>query len=140
MLLNYNDFADSNMEILDELYELVIKNNQINPEFYKMYDVKRGLRNSDGTGVLVGLTEIGDVQGYVVEDGVKKPIEGKLLYRGIDVWDLIRGFQKEKRFGYEETCYLLLFGELPNEKQLNDFTQLLGENRKLPDGFTEDMI
>ncbi len=140
MLLNYNDFADSNMEILDELYELVIKNNQINPEFYKMYDVKRGLRNSDGTGVLVGLTEIGDVQGYVVEDGVKKPIEGKLLYRGINVWDLIRGFQKEKRFGYEETCYLLLFGELPNEKQLNDFTQLLGENRKLPDGFTEDMI
>jgi len=128
------------MEILDELYELVIKNNQINPEFYKMYDVKRGLRNSDGTGVLVGLTEIGDVQGYVVEDGVKKPIEGKLLYRGINVWDLIRGFQKEKRFGYEETCYLLLFGELPNEKQLNDFTQLLGENRKLPDGFTEDMI
>ncbi|HHY91626.1 MAG TPA: citrate/2-methylcitrate synthase, partial [Clostridiales bacterium] len=128
------------MEILGELCELVIKNNQIDPEFYKKYDVKRGLRNSDGTGVLVGLTEIGDVQGYVVENGVKKPVEGKLLYRGIDVRDLIRGFQEEKRFGYEETCYLLLFGELPNKKQLDEFTRLLGENRKLPDGFTEDMI
>jgi citrate synthase len=140
MLLNYNDFAEPRMELLDELCFLVEKNNQIDPEFYKKYDVKRGLRNSNGTGVLVGLTDIGDVQGYAVENGKKKPIEGQLLYRGINVKDLIHGFQAEKRFGYEETCYLLLFGELPNKNQLEDFIKLLGENRKLPDGFTEDMI
>jgi len=124
----------------ERLVQLVEKNNQIDPELYPKYDVKRGLRNSNGTGVLVGLTGVGDVQGYKTENGQKMAIEGKLFYRGIEVRDLIAGFQQDGRFGFEETCYLLLFGELPGQQELEAFKGLLGMNRALPDGFTEDMI
>lgn len=109
-------------------------------ETFDEYGVKRGLRNNDGTGVIAGLTSIGDVVGYQMENGEKKPIEGHLRYRGYDITDLVRNAEKQKRFGFEEVVYLLLFGYLPNEKELYDFTRLIGNMRALPPGFTEDMI
>ncbi|MFO7849783.1 MAG: citrate/2-methylcitrate synthase [Spirochaetia bacterium] len=118
----------------------VEKNTQIDPALYSKYGVKRGLRNDDGTGVLVGLTQIGDVHGYIVDEKEKVPVEGRLRYRGIEVKDLVRGFQEENRFGFEETVYLLLFGQLPNKDELEAFCTYLGENRSLPGTFTEDMI
>jgi citrate synthase len=125
---------------LTELTRLAKENNRIDPQLFVKYDVKRGLRNSDGTGVLVGLTEIGDVHGYIINEKEKVAVPGKLRYRGIEIEDLVAGFQKEKRHGFEETAYLLLFGELPKKKELTKFTHLLGKNRKLPEGFTENMI
>jgi len=140
MLLAYNRYAKSDSAFIDELSILAEKNNEIAPELYAKYDVKRGLRNSNGTGVLVGLTGVGDVQGYCMENGIKVPDEGKLFYRGIEISDLIKGFQEDQRFGFEEVCYLLLFGELPTKCELEEFNQLLGQNRSLPNGFTEDMM
>lgn len=125
---------------IDDLKVLAEQNTRIDPELYVKYNVKRGLRNSDGTGVLVGLTEIGDVHGYILDEGEKTPDEGRLRYRGIDVRDMVKGFQKEKRFGFEETCYLLLFGKLPTSTELLSFDSLLKEHRILPAGFTEDVI
>ena len=119
---------------------LAQKNNIIEPSRFRNYDVKRGLRNSDGTGVLVGLTKIGDVHGYIVDENEKVPVEGRLRYRGIDIRDLTEGFLKEGRFGFEETIYLLLFGELPVKTELGNFIKILSEHRELPKGFTEDMI
>ena len=119
---------------------LVETNNKIDLELYDKYGVKRGLRNKNGTGVLAGLTEIGDVIGYNLKDGDKIPAEGHLLYRGIDVKDIVDGFQMENRYGFEEVCYLLLFGSLPSENELKEFNEILGESREIPDGFTEDMI
>lgn len=116
------------------------KNNYIAPSFYQKHDVKRGLRNPDGTGVMAGVTLIGNVQGYIIRDGELVPQDGNLIYRGIDVKDLIGGFVAENRFGYEETVYLLLFGELPTATQLTEFKHLLCEWSALPFDFTEDMI
>lgn len=107
---------------------------------YQKYNVKRGLRNRDGTGVLVGLTTIGNVHGYVVSEGEKIAIPGQLFYRGIDVVDLVRNCEAENRFGFEECAYLLLFGELPNKTQLEEWQNLLAEYRRLPDGFKEKGI
>lgn len=120
--------------------ELVRKNNNIESVMFTKYNVKRGLRNNDGTGVLVGLTEVGDVHAYIMDENEKVPVEGRLRYRGIDIFDLVAGFQKENRFGFEECCYLLLFGELPTEDKLEAFSSVLGEKRELPRAFTEDMI
>ena len=116
--------------------------NGIDPELFKKYPfVKRGLRNANGSGVVVGLTKVGDVEGYRFTDtGEKIPAEGKLYYRGIDVEDLVNNCLAEDRFGYEETSYLLLFGHLPNKKELDEYTKLLGKKRRLPDGFARDMI
>ncbi len=125
---------------IDKMVNVVDSINKIDPEYFTKYSVKKGLRNSDGSGVLVGLTEIGEVHGYVLYEGERKEDEGRLVYRGIDVYELVRGFQKEKRFGFEEVCYLLLFGKLPNSSELAEFTELLGGLRSLPNGFTEDMI
>ncbi len=125
---------------LTELARLARENNKIDPQLYIKYDVKRGLRNADGTGVLVGLTEIGDVHGYIISEKEKIAVPGRLRYRGIEIEDLVAGFQKEKRHGFEETVYLLLFGELPKKRELSKFTHMLGKNRKLPDGFVENMI
>lgn len=127
-------------EIIDKMSEVVKKNNLIKPEYYKMYNVKRGLRNENGTGVLVGLTKVGAVHGYLVDIGEKVPDEGMLIYRGIDLADIVKGFQMEKRHGYEEVSYLLLFGELPNKMELAEFKAVLGRKRALPDRFTENMI
>ncbi len=122
------------------LIETVEITDAIPMELYNKYNVKRGLRNSDGTGVLVGLTAIGEVHGYVIEDSDKIPAHGKLLYRGISINKLIEGSQKEQRFGFEEVCYLILFGELPNKEHLETFKKLLTKMRKLPDNFVEDTI
>jgi citrate synthase len=113
---------------------------QIENALFEQFDVKRGLRNSDGTGVLVGLTNIGDVVGYKKEDGKVVAIPGKLLYRGIDIEDITIGFQKEKRHGFDETVFLLLTGHLPNSGELKDFSEHLGTLRALPDDFVKDMI
>jgi citrate synthase len=112
----------------------------IDADLFRKYSVKRGLRNDDGTGVLVGLTRVGDVHGYIVDEGEKVPIPGKLYYRGIDVEDITNEAAENNRFCFEETIYLLLFGKLPNKKQLENFNKLLDENRILPKNFVEDVI
>ena len=130
----------SDAAILKRLEKLAVHNDPINPDLYKTYDVKRGLRNANGTGVLVGLTRIGDVVGYEIKDGQKIAIPGRLIYRGYNVEDLIADAEKNKQFGYEQCAYLLLFGELPTQEKLDSFKQYLGEFRALPEHFTEDMI
>ena len=121
--------------------EHLINNNSIDGSLYGKYDVKRGLRDSNGAGVVVGLTKIGDVQGYKVnENNEKVAIDGKLFYRGIDVEDIVNNCLADNRFGYEETSYLLLFGKLPNKKQFEEFKQVVGMKRELPLGFARDMI
>lgn len=112
----------------------------IDAPLYQRYNVKRGLRNADNTGVLVGLTNIGDAHGYIVNEGDKIPDKGILRYRGIDVADIVRACREEDRHGFEEITYLLLFGVLPSDDELKRFTALLGSLRNLPEGFTEDMI
>ena len=125
---------------LDSLCEEYRAHNRIDPECYERYNVKRGLRNADGTGVMAGVTQIGNVLGYYVQDGERVPAPGKLIYRGIDVEELVEGFVSEDRFGFEETAYLLLFGQLPDRARLDSFRQVLSENHALPHMFTEDMI
>ena len=126
--------------IVQKLALLTELNDPINPSLYQTYDVKRGLRYADGRGVLVGLTQIGDVIGYDVINGEKIAVPGKLIYRGYDVEDLIKDTATHKEFGFEQTVYLLLFGELPNRRQLDEFKSYLGSRRVLPENFTEDMI
>ncbi len=109
------------------------------PELYEKYDVKKGLRDSKGNGVLVGITSVSQVDGTQKVDGVKIPCEGKLKYRGYDIQDLTQGFLN-KRFGFEECTYLLLFGELPTADELEEFKLHLSEERKLPKTFTRDVI
>ncbi|HPE15423.1 MAG TPA: citrate synthase [Oscillospiraceae bacterium] len=116
------------------------KHNQIGLSDYEKADVKRGLRNLNGTGVMAGVTRIGNVQGYVLQDGEKMPREGRLIYRGINVEDMVNGFVAENRFGFEETAYLLVFGALPNRAQLEEFNAIMEAYRDLPPGFSEDMI
>ena len=112
----------------------------IDPALYRKYGVKRGLRNDNGTGVLVGLTTIGNVHGYVMDEGEKQPIPGELYYRGINVKDLVDADKKEHRFGYEEAAYLILFGELPTARELVDWKNKIGSYRKLSDGFRDNAI
>lgn len=116
------------------------KNNRIDPEKFEKYQVKRGLRNEDGSGVVAGLTLICNVHGYVINEGEQAPVEGRLIYRGIDIQDLVAGAVNENRFGFEETVWLLLFGKLPTKEQLDSFCELLSSYRELPEYFAEDMI
>lgn len=125
---------------LSSLKKELIRNNQIKLDDYHRYDVKRGLRNSDGTGVMAGLSRICSVEGYYIDDGERVPKEGKLIYRGINMTDIVRNCQKENRFGYEEVVWLLLLGDLPTQDQLDKFRAVLAEARELPDEFIEDMI
>ena len=120
--------------------EKVRKVDYIDPALYRKYGVKRGLRNDNGTGVLVGLTTIGNVHGYVMDEGEKQPIPGELYYRGINVKDIVAADRREHRFGYEETAYLLLFGELPTARELVDWKNKIGAYRKLTDGFRDNAI
>ncbi|MBR1724127.1 MAG: citrate synthase, partial [Ruminococcus sp.] len=122
------------------LYQQFVTNNAIDPKLYDKYTVKRGLRNADGTGVTAGLTNICNVHGYVIKEGEKSPIDGKLVFRGYDVRDLVANVVKEDRFGYEEIVYLLLMGSLPTREELAAFSELIDENRELPHDFFEDMI
>lgn len=132
--------SSKEQNIIKQLEKLAIHNDPIKPELYTKYDVKRGLRNANGTGVLVGLTRIGDVVGYEIQNGEKVAVPGKLIYRGYNVEDLIKDAEKNHQFGFEQCAYLLLFGELPTQAKLDRFTQYLGENRILPPNFVEDMI
>ena len=127
-------------EWLKKYADKVRKADYIDPALYRKYGVKRGLRNDDGTGVLVGLSTIGNVHGYVVDEGEKKAVPGELYYRGISVKDLVVADRKEHRYGYEEAAYLLMFGDLPTAKQLKDWRAKLGAYRKLSDGFKENAI
>lgn len=117
-----------------------VENSGINPSLYEKYDVKRGLRDINGKGVLAGLTEISEIRSTKIVDGKSVPCEGKLFYRGIDVEDIIKGFIEEKRFGFEEITYLLLFGQLPNKQELVDFQELLAQSRTLPTNFVRDVV
>lgn len=137
--MEHNTFSDITPEIL----RLAKKSEEagiIDSELYTRYDVKRGLRDINGKGVLAGLTHISDVRATEIKDGVSVPAHGKLFYRGYNVQDLINGFTKDDRFGFEETAYLLLFGELPNSTELADFRKLLGSYRSLPTSFVRDII
>lgn len=132
-------FSEITPEII-EYSELCVKNSYIEPELYKKYQVNRGLRDLDGNGVLTGLTEISEIQAYIFENGKKIGTEGKLFYRGVDVQELVDGLVKEKRFGFEEVVYLLLFGDQPNKVELDSFTKVLGNYRSLPTSFVRDII
>ncbi|MDE5600161.1 MAG: citrate synthase [Oscillospiraceae bacterium] len=134
---NYGTRKKAAIDILCKEFK---KNNHIEPELFSTLDVKRGLRNADGTGVLAGLTLICNVHGYVIDEGEKKPIEGELIYRGYNIKDIVNDCMKNKRFGFEEVIYLLLFGTLPNEEEINYFKNVLAMHRELPEGFTEDVI
>jgi citrate synthase len=128
-----NAFLDSHASMAEQ-------HNEIRPELHRRYNTKRGLRNEDGTGVLIGLTEIGDVHGYIIDEKERVPVEGRLSYRGIDLQEIVRGFQEDGRPGYEEVAYLLLFGTLPTREEWREFWEVLGALRELPNGFTEDMV
>jgi citrate synthase len=125
---------------IDRLAKLCIENGRINAALYTKHRVNRGLRDLKGNGVLTGLTEISEIQAFDTSSGEKIPIEGKLFFRGVDVEELVKGFIREQRFGFEECTYLLIFGKLPTEKQLADFTRLLEQYRTLPTSFVRDII
>ena len=127
-------------ELLHELSESFCMHNQLPPDLFTRYRIKRGLRNADGTGVLVGASHLGNVHGYILNEGEREPIEGRLTYRGYNVYDLIHGLEQENRFGFEEIGYLLMCGKLPSRRQLAEFQHTIGLERALPDNFTEDMI
>ncbi len=116
------------------------ENTIIDPALYQKYHVKRGLRKSDGTGVVAGITNICNVHGYVLNEGEVEAIPGQLIYRGYNINDLVSNVEAEKRYGFEETVYLLLFGRLPDQEELRDFNTLIALSRELPNGFIEDMI
>ncbi len=125
---------------LDNLCNELLKNNYIDPTNFNRYNVKRGLRNSDGTGVMAGLTKICSVEGYYINDGERVPKDGSLIYRGYNMADIVKNCEKENRFGYEEVAWLLMFGSLPTEEQLSLFKKTLSKCRELPDDFVDDMI
>ncbi len=127
-------------EDLKGLCDELGKANKINPSDFERFNVKRGLRNADGTGVMAGLTKICSVEGYYINDGERVPKEGKLIYRGINMNEIVEGCHNEDRFGFEEVAWLLLFGSLPSQKQLDSFCSLLAQCRELPEDFIEDMI
>lgn len=127
--------------LLRKLTKLAEYNDPIDSSLYSKYDVKRGLRYADGRGVLVGLTRIGDVVGYEIDAaGNKIAVPGRLIYRGYNVEDIVYDAEKNHQFGFEQCAYLLVFGELPSQSELDSFKTLLGESRMLPENFTEDMI
>lgn len=138
-----NKLAENIYSIITPEIEQLAKlcnSHTIDPELYGKYEVKRGLRDLNGKGVLTGLTEIAEVHSYITIDSEMIPCEGKLYYRGIDMEQIVDGFVSEKRFGFEETTYLLLFGKLPTKSELDDFNKLLGSYRSLPTSFVRDII
>lgn len=135
---NYS-YTEITPELL-QLSRLLKENSQIDPSLYTKYEVKRGLRDLNGKGVLAGLTDISEIISYTIEDSDMIPCDGRLYYRGYKIQDLVQGFEKENRFGFEEVAYLLLFGQLPDKKELADFKQMLGDFRSLPTHFVRDII
>ena len=135
-----NYISPISMDALSNLCGELDKNNLIKPADYKKYQVKRGLRNSDGTGVMAGLTRICSVEGYYILDGERVAKDGKLSYRGYDINQIVSSCIKENRFGFEEVIWLLLFGHLPTENQLASLQEVIAACRELPEDFIEDMI
>ena len=129
-----------NHELIKTLSNKCLTNGTIDKALYEQHNVNRGLRDRQGNGVVTGLTSISEITAYKTENGEKVPCDGKLLYRGYNIFDLVGGDVKEKRLGFEETAYLLLFDELPDETELNDFSELLGMMRILPTNFVRDVI
>ena len=130
----------SEFSYINDLANKCVENNNIEADQYVKYDVKRGLRDQAGKGVLTGLTEVSSIHGTKEEKGSKEYCDGELRYRGIDVRDLVEGITAEHRYGFEETIYLLLIGKLPTESELKEFTTLLAAYRTLPEGFVRDII
>ncbi len=133
------NFSEITPEI-QHLSELCVQNSSIDPSLYTKYQVNRGLRDVNGKGILTGLTEISDIISSKEVDGKSVPCDGELYYRGINIQDIVDGFLKEKRFGFEEVTYLLLFGDLPTKEQMDAFTSLLAKYRTLPTSFVRDII
>ena len=127
-------------EYIDRMSRDLVRDYSIPAEMYENQDIKRGLRNNDGTGVLVGISKVGSVQGYYMVDGQRVPMPGKLYYRGISVEDIVTAHQQNGTFGYEEVAYLLLLGKLPTRAQLQRFNDVMAQARRMPAAFTEDMI
>ena len=126
--------------LIQNLCDSLREYSAISPELFQKYQVHRGLRHSDGTGVVAGITKVCNVHGYMMNEGEVEPIQGELIYRGYQITDLVHAVEQENRFGYEEAAYLLIFGKLPNAEELKTFRELLAEYRELPDGFVIDMI
>ncbi len=137
--MEHNFYSDITPEII-KLAKLSEESGIIESDLFTKYEVKRGLRDLNGKGVLAGLTHISDVRAKEIVDGVEVPAHGRLFYRGYDVQDLVNGFTKENRFGFEEITYLLLFSKLPDKQELAGFQQLLGGYRTLPTSFVRDII
>lgn len=137
--MDHNVFSEVTPDII-RLAKMSEQADLIDTELFTKYDVKRGLRDLNGKGVLAGLTNISDVRAKEIVDGVEVPAHGRLFYRGYDVKDLVAGFTKDNRFGFEEVTYLLLFNKLPNEKELADFRTMLSKYRSLPTSFVRDII
>lgn len=137
-MMNATDRKDRDVR-LEELVRYCMISGAMDLNLYQEYDVKRGLRESNGKGVLTGLTEISDVVAYRTVKGRQIPIDGELYFQGYNVRELIDGF-KNRRFNFEETTYLLLFGDLPNKRQLRAFIELLGQYRELPSKFVRDVV
>lgn len=137
--MDHNEFSEITPEII-RLAKMSEQADIIDTELFTKYEVKRGLRDLNGKGVLAGLTNISDVRATQIVDGVEVPAHGRLFYRGYDVKDLVDGFTKDGRFGFEEITYLLLFSKLPTEKELADFKALLSKYRSLPTSFVRDII
>lgn len=122
------------------LYDDIVTVNSVDPALYDMYPVKRGLRNNDGSGVIAGITNISNVHGYMMNEGDKVPVEGKLTFRGYDIYDLLSDTSPSKRYGFEEVAYLLMLGKLPTHDELDQFVAAIDAERELPDGFTAARI
>lgn len=122
------------------LYDDIVTVNSVDPALYDMYPVKRGLRNNDGSGVIAGITNISNVHGYMMNEGDKVPVEGKLTFRGYDIYDLLSDTSPSKRYGFEEVAYLLMLGKLPTQDELDQFVATIDAERELPDGFTAARI
>lgn len=125
---------------IEKLTDICRDNTSLDLSLYEKYDVKRGLRDINGKGVLAGLTQVSNIQATKMVDGKEVPCAGKLSYRGYDIKDLTKGFIQDDRYGFEEVAYLLLFGKLPDKQQLMDFTELLANQRSLPTNFVRDVI
>ena len=135
-----DDILFNNTPAIQQLARKCEENNAIGRDLYEKYEVKRGLRDLNGKGVLAGLTNISDVCAKKIVDGEEVPCAGNLYYRGYNIKDLVKGFLDAKHSGFEETAYLLLFGELPNVTELKDFQQMLAQRRMLPPNFVRDVI
>ncbi len=135
-----NTSSDKNEIFIKSLGDELKKVYDIPQNYFSHYSVKRGLRNPDGTGVMAGITKIGNAHGYIINEGDKMSIPGELYYRGFNINDLIEGYVAENRFGFEEVSYILFFGGLPDKKQLEAYDELLDSYRELPPRFTEDII